>query len=61
MCKKKEFRRDRGDMWWLNEEIKITIARKKAAFKELCRFSLEENKTKHKRKRNQTKKIVVRA
>ena len=31
------------------------------AFKELCRFPSEENKTKHKRIRNQTRKIVTRA
>ena len=38
VCGKKKFRRDQGDMWWWNEEVKGTIARKKAAFKELCRF-----------------------
>ena len=37
MCGKKKSRRDLGDMWWWNE-IKDTIARKKAAFKELCGF-----------------------
>ena len=31
------------------------------AFKELCRFQSEENKTKYKRIRNQTRKIVARA
>ena len=42
---KKKSRRDRGDMWWWNEELKDTIARKKEAFKELCRFPSEEDKT----------------
>ena len=42
---KKKFRRDQGDMWWWNEEVKDTITRKKAAFKELCRFPSEQNKT----------------
>ena len=37
------------------------IARKKAAFKDLCRFSLEENKTQYKSIKNQTRKIVARA
>ena len=60
MCGKKS-RRDRGDTWWWNEEVKNTIARKKAAFKELCRFPSEENTTKYKRFRNQTRKIVARA
>ena len=57
---KKKSRRGRGDMWWWNEEVKDTIARKKAAFKELCRFPSEENKTQYKRLRNQTRKIVAR-
>ena len=43
VCGKKKSRRDRGDMWWWNEEVKDTIARKKSAFKELCRFPSEEN------------------
>ena len=38
MCGKKKSRRDQGDIWWWNEEIKDIIARKKATFKELCRF-----------------------
>ena len=41
--------------------VKDTIGRKKAAFKELCRFPSEENTTKYKRIRNQTRKIVARA
>ena len=61
LCGKKKSRRDQGDMWWLNEEVKNTITRKKAAFKELCRFPSEQNKTQYKRIRNQTRKIVARA
>ena len=61
VCGKKKSRRDRGDMWWWNEEVKHTIARKKAAFKELCRFPSEENKTQYKRIRNQMRKTVARA
>ena len=48
-------------MWWRNEKVKDTIARKKAAFKELCRFPSDENTTQYKRIRNQTRKIVARA
>ena len=48
-------------MGWWYEEVKNTIARKKATFKELCRFSSEENKIQYKRIRNQTRKIVARA
>ena len=61
LCVKKKSRRDQGDMWWWNDEVKDTITRKKAAFKELCRFPSEQNKTQYKRIRNQTKKIVARA
>ena len=61
VCGKKKSRRDREDMWWWNEEVKDTIARKKVAFKELCRFPSEENKTKYKRIKNETRKIVARA
>ena len=49
------------DMWSWNEEVKDTIATKKAAFKELCRFPSEENKTQYKRIRNQTRKIFATA
>ena len=61
LCGKKKSRRDQGDMWWWNKEVKNTITRKKAAFKELCRFPSEQNKTQYKRIRNQTRKIVARA
>ena len=61
VCGKKKSGRDQGDMWWWNEEGKDTIARKKAAFKQLCRFPSEENKNQYKRINNQTRKIVVRA
>ena len=61
VCEKKKYRRDRADMWWWNVEVKNTIAKTKAAFKELCRFPSEENKTQYKCLRNQTRKIVARA
>ena len=55
----KTSRRDQGDMWWWNEEVKDTIPRKKAAFKELCRFPSQEDQTKYKRIRNQMRKIIA--
>ena len=61
LCGKKKSRRDQGDMWWWNEEVKDTITRKKAAFKGLCRFPSERNRTQYKRIRSQTRKIVARA
>ena len=60
MCGKKKSRRDQGDLWWRNEEVKDIIAKKKAAFKELYRFPSEENKTRYKRLRNQMRKTVAR-
>ena len=48
-------------MWWWNEEIKDTIATKKATYKDLCKFPSEENKTQCKRIKNQTRKTVARA
>ena len=59
MCGKKKSRRVRGEMWWWNQKIKDIMARKKAAFKELCRFPSEENMTKYKRTRNQTEKLLL--
>ena len=59
LCGKKS-RRDQGDTWWWNKEVKDTITRKKAAFKELCSIPSEQNKTQYKRIRNQTRKIVAR-
>ena len=60
-CGKKKSRRDQGDMWWWNEEVKDTITRKKAAFKEVCRFPSQENKTQYKHIKNQMRKTVARA
>ena len=58
VCGKKS-RRGRSNMWWWNDDVKDILARKKVAFKELCRFPSEENKTQYKRLRNQTRKIVA--
>ena len=52
VCGKKKSRRDQGDMWSWNEEVKNTMAKKKTAFKELRRSPSEENKTQYKRLRN---------
>ena len=60
LCGKRKSRRDQGDMWW-NQVVKDTIARKKVAFRELCRFPSEENKTQYKRLRNQMRRIVAKA
>ena len=38
-----------------------TTTPQKVAFKEMCRFPSADNKTRHKRIRNQTRKVVVAA
>ena len=53
-----ERRRDRGDMWWWNEEVKDTT-QKMRLLKSCAGF--HQNKTQYKRLRNQTRKIVARA
>ena len=41
--------------------MKEAVARKRAAYKELCKNSSDENKTRYKTMKNQTKKVVARA
>ena len=61
VCGRKRGRRDRGDAWWWNEEVKDAIARKKAAFKKMCKNKTDENQLAYKKTRNQAKKAVARA
>ena len=61
VCGKKKGRRDRGDTWWWNEEVKEAIADKKVAFKELCKNRTEENKVRYVRMRNRAKRVVAKA
>ena len=44
VCGKKNGRRDQGDTWWWNEDMKKAIARKKDAHKEMCKSGTEANK-----------------
>ena len=37
---------DRGNTWWWNEEIKDTVARMKATYKEFCKMDPTATKTK---------------
>jgi len=60
LCGKTLIKKDRGNTWWWNEEVKDAIARKRKAYKELCKIGSEENKLKHKKTRNKTKKAVAR-
>ena len=43
-------------MWWCNEKVKELEQERR-----LCRFPSEDNKTQHKRLRNQTRQVVARA
>ena len=61
VCGKSKGRRDRGDTWWWNEEVKEAIANKKAAHKEMCKNRTEENKARYVRMRNRAKRAVAKA
>ena len=49
VCGKKKGRRDQGDTWWWNEDVKEAIARKKDAHKEMCKSGTEANKARGRR------------
>ena len=44
LCGKKKVRKNGGNKWWWNEEVRNAIARKKEAFKTFCETGLEEHK-----------------
>ena len=54
-------RRDRGNTWWWNEQVKDAIDRKKKAFKLWCTNRSAENKNKYRKARNETKKVISKA
>ena len=58
---KKLVRQDGGNTWWSNEEVKDAVAKKKKAFKDLCKDRCEANKMLYKKIRNKTKKVVASA
>ena len=48
VCVKKKGRRDQGDTWWWNEDVKKAIARKKDVhYKEMCKTGTDANKTRY--------------
>ena len=58
VCGKKKGRRDQGDTWWWNKDVKEAIARKKDAHKEMCKSGTE---ARYKNMKNQAKKVVAKA
>ena len=60
-CGKKKGRRDQGDTWWWNKDVKEAIARKKDAHKEMCKSRTEANNSRYKNMKNQEKKVVTKA
>ena len=54
-------RQEGGNKWWWNEEVKDAVAKKKKAFKNLCKDGCEANKLLYQKIRNRTKKVVASA
>ena len=61
LCGKTKGRRDQGNTWWWNEQVKEAIERKKKAFNTWCKNRSPENKNNYRKARNQTKKVVTKA
>ena len=61
VCGKMKGRRDQGDTWWWNKDVKEAIARKKDAHKEMCKSGAEANKARFKNIKNRAKKVVTKA
>ena len=59
VCGKKKGKRDQGDTWLWNEDVKEAIARKKDAHKEMCKSGTEVNKARYKNMKNRAKKVVT--
>ena len=58
---KKKVRKNGGNKWWWNEEVRNATARKKEAFKTFFKTGLEEHKMFCRKMRNQTKKVIAKA
>ena len=61
VCGKKKKKRDQGDTWWWNEDVKEAIAGKKDAHKEVYKSGKEVNKARYKNMKNRAKKVVAKA
>ena len=61
LCGKKKVRKNEENKWWWNEEVRNAIARKKEAFKTVCKTGLKEHKISYRKMRNQTQKVIAKA
>ena len=59
VCGKKKGRRNNGDTWWCNEEVKEAIQQKKVAYVKMCKNRSEENKAGYRNIKNKTKTVVT--
>ena len=55
VCGKKKGRRNHGDMWWWNEEVKQAIRQKKKEFKKMYENRSKGNKAEYKNMKNLAK------
>ena len=60
VCGKTKGRRDQGDTWWWNKDVREAIARKKDAHKEMCKSGTEGNKARYRNIKNWAEKVVAR-
>ena len=60
LCGKKKVRKNGGNKWWWNEEVRNAYG-KKEAFKTFCKTGQEEHRTFYRKLRNQTKKVIANA
>ena len=58
VCGKKKGRRDQGDTWWWNEDVKEAIVGKKDAHKEMRKSGTEANKARYKNMKNRAKVLA---
>jgi len=61
VCGRKIRRRDQGDTWWWNKDVKEAILNKKAAYKELCKNDNGNNKAIYKKMKKQAKNVIRKA
>ena len=61
LCGKVLSRRDGGDTWWWNEDVKTAISKKKNAYRAMCKSRSGKDVANYIAMRNRAKKVVARA